>query len=108
MSVAHGKHRYVNVTAATTTTVDGLRPNAQYEFAVQAHKGRRESAWSMTATNTTHTAGENIDNLSSTYHCTLSSVAIHPTHILFLTPMQQRLIGDKLKSSTPIKQFLEH
>lgn len=40
-------------TTELSCSIDGLRPGTQYEFAVKAVKGRRESAWSMSALNMT-------------------------------------------------------
>lgn len=46
------RYKYHNTTD-TNCMIDDLRANTQYEFAVQAVKGRRESAWSMSEVNTT-------------------------------------------------------
>lgn len=46
------RYRFYNTTELSCM-IDDLRPNTQYEFAVRAVKGRRESAWSMSEVNTT-------------------------------------------------------
>lgn len=51
-TVNSSRFKYYNTTD-TNCMIDDLRPNTQYEFAVKAVKGRRESAWSMSEVNTT-------------------------------------------------------
>lgn len=46
------RYKYYNTTDMNCM-IDDLRPNTQYEFAVKAVKGRRESPWSMSEVNTT-------------------------------------------------------
>ncbi|XP_055311866.1 neogenin isoform X2 [Sitodiplosis mosellana] len=46
------RYKYYNTTEMNCM-IDDLRPNTQYEFAVKAVKGRRESPWSMSEVNTT-------------------------------------------------------
>lgn len=46
------RFKYHNTTELNCM-IEELRPNTQYEFAVKAVKGRRESAWSMSEVNTT-------------------------------------------------------
>lgn len=46
------RYKYFNTTDMNCM-IDDLRPNTQYEFAVKAVKGRRESPWSMSEVNTT-------------------------------------------------------
>lgn len=46
------RYKYYNTTELNCM-IEDLRPNTQYEFAVKAVKGRRESAWSMSEVNTT-------------------------------------------------------
>lgn len=46
------RYKYHN-TSDMNCMIDELRPNTQYEFAVKAVKGRRESPWSMSEVNTT-------------------------------------------------------
>lgn len=43
-------------TTDLSCSIDDLKPNTQYEFAVKVAKGRRESAWSMSVLNTTFAA----------------------------------------------------
>lgn len=46
------RFKYHN-TSELNCMIEDLRPNTQYEFAVKAVKGRRESPWSMSEVNTT-------------------------------------------------------
>lgn len=46
------RYKYYNTTEMNCM-IDDLRPSTQYEFAVKAVKGRRESPWSMSEVNTT-------------------------------------------------------
>lgn len=46
------RYKFYNTTDMNCM-IDDLRPNTQYEFAVKAVKGRRESPWSMSEVNTT-------------------------------------------------------
>lgn len=50
--VDNTRYKYYNTTEMNCM-IDDLRPNTQYEFAVKAVKGRRESLWSMSEVNTT-------------------------------------------------------
>lgn len=50
--VDSNRYKYYNTTDLNCM-IDDLRPSMQYEFAVKAVKGRRESAWSMSEVNTT-------------------------------------------------------
>ncbi|VDP07487.1 unnamed protein product [Soboliphyme baturini] len=51
----NGHYRYVNCTEASYT-VEGLKPDTQYEFSVKLVVGNADSEWSMTAVNKTHSA----------------------------------------------------
>lgn len=51
-TVNSSRFKYYNTTELNCM-IDDLRSNTQYEFAVKAVKGRRESAWSMSEVNTT-------------------------------------------------------
>ncbi|KAK4309382.1 hypothetical protein Pmani_018962 [Petrolisthes manimaculis] len=46
------RYRYINATDVTCL-IDNLKPSTMYEFAVKTIKGRRESRWSLVASNTT-------------------------------------------------------
>ncbi|CAL4059823.1 unnamed protein product, partial [Meganyctiphanes norvegica] len=72
------RFRYLNATDVTAL-IDGLKPSTVYEFAVKTIKGRRESPWSLVASNTTLEARP----ASPPRDVTVVTLASEPTTTIF-------------------------